>query len=77
MLYNLSRRSRYLVMVTNNRVVDTGKAELTHSKHEARALWHLNTVLVFYGKPYNTQIFSMKIQCEELSAGEGVAIFLN
>ena len=75
MLYNLSRRSRYLVMVTNNRVVDTGKAELTHSKHQARALRHLNTVLEFYCRQYNAQISAVKIHCEELSVGEGLRFF--
>ena len=75
MLYNLSRRSRYLVMVTNNRVVDTGKAELTHSKHQARALRHLNTVLEFYCQQYRTQISAVKIRCEELGVAEGLRFF--
>lgn len=75
MLYNLSRRSRYLVMVSNNRVVQTGKAELTYCKHQARALRHLNTVLEFYCNHYKTSISTVNISCEELSASEGLKYF--
>lgn len=61
-LEQLSRRARYLVNQGNS---DSSKASHTYSKHYAKALRHLNTMIKF-GVTFEARFFKPVVVCQEM-----------
>jgi len=75
-LFQLSRRARYLVSESEG-VIDQGRAFLTYDKHLARAVRHLDVLLVLFCRRYPEVTFKkISIKCIELKKNELKAIFI-
>lgn len=66
-LQSLSRRSRYLV---NDSTSENSEASFTHDVHLARALRHLDSILLYYCGKYPASFDSIHIKCRELGQTE-------
>jgi hypothetical protein len=68
-LQSLSRRSRYLVNEKDDNL-GSKQAYLTFDIHFARALRHLNTLVIYFKKKYQLSIDPIAISCPEIKQGE-------
>jgi len=68
-LQSLSRRSRYLVNEKDDNL-GTKQAFKTYDIHFARALRHLNTLILFFKNTYQIQFDPIDITCAEIKQGE-------
>jgi uncharacterized protein (UPF0332 family) len=64
-LQSLSRRSRYLVNEKDNNL-GSAQAFFTYDKHLAKALQHLNTLLVHF----DVKTAGISVKCSEIKNGE-------
>lgn len=64
-LQMLSRRSRYLVNEKDGNLSSNAPA-LTYSKHLAKAMRHLDRLIVFFNSTYKQTIPAIKIHCIDL-----------
>jgi len=72
-LYNLSRRSRYLVVLKGDHVDLTAPAAMTYDKHLAKAFRHLDIVLKYYTETYGVPFDPISIKCQEIRIGENLS----
>lgn len=68
-LQSLSRRSRYLVN-DNDGNLASQQAFMTYDVHLARALRHLNTLIVFFTSQYALSFDQIAISCPGIKPGE-------
>lgn len=61
-LQMLSRRSRYLVN-EKDKNIGSNKANFTYDKHLAKAIKHLDTLILHFCSKYNLKIDSISIKC--------------
>ena len=74
-LQNLSRRARYLCNDSPGRAGDE-RAFLTYTKHVAKAIRHLNTLITFFAEKYGVRFERVKIKCPDLSSSEDLSSFI-
>lgn len=68
-LQNLSRRSRYLVEVKDNRL-NNHHAAKTYEKHLAKSSRHLNSLIDFFCDKYGLTFDPISLKCNELKTNE-------
>jgi hypothetical protein len=68
-LQSLSRRSRYLVNEKDQNLA-ANQAFLTYDKHLARALRHLNILLVHFAALYTIELKTLNVKCSEIKLNE-------
>jgi len=68
-LEKLSRRARYLVNVKDGKLM-SDKPAFTYEKHLAKALRHLDKLLIYFGTIYNTNINRHNVRCSGINTQE-------
>ncbi len=73
-LHNLSRRARYLV---NDKQDDIRNENpfFTYDKHLAKALRHLDNLLVYFMSFYDITFLPIDIKCQSIGTNDGLTIF--
>lgn len=66
-LQSLSRRARYLV---NDSTKENSEASFTHDVHLARALRHLDSIILYYCSRYPATFEKICVKCPELRPQE-------
>ena len=69
-LFQLSRRSRYLLKENFEKGNDLQSACVTYSKHLKKSIHHLDVILTFISKEYNVPFNSINIKCVDLKTSE-------
>ena len=72
-LQRLSRRSRYLV---NEKDMESNAAFLTYDKHLAKAIRHLNKLLIYFADSYALDLKPIDFNCPGLKKADGLKYFI-
>ncbi len=67
-LYQLSRRSRYLIKESVDKSLDVQPCTLTYSTHFRKAIYHLDKVLDFIKSTYGESFSQIKLTCVDLNS---------
>lgn len=73
-LRSMSRRSRYLVS-ESDKAIGSDVAAFTYSKHLARAVRHLDTLLNYFGGKYSLEFALIQVVCDSLKSSEPLTNF--